>query len=875
MTEQPVPAALVVNGVERPLAPGPDRSLLIALREELGLTGAKPGCGEGECGACTVLLGGEPVTACQVRLSEVAGRPVRTVEGLAAATLHPVQQAFLETGAFQCGYCTAGMIVRTVALLEHDADPDDAQVKAGLHPNACRCGTYPRILRAVRLAADLARPEAQDATPNAGQGPSPAAVVDGRATDRWAPRRPWDLTRADEREWFDVLPPGLVVVHEPEPPREGWTTSSGAWLHVGADGLVTAFTGKVDVGQDNRTALSVIVADELRVPLAAVRLVMGDTDLCPHDRGTFGSRSMRDAGPHLRRAAAGARSALVRLAAARFGADPISLVALDGAVRDAAGDRAAVYGDLVRGLRRVEQVAAGDDALGGETATLAEHSAGRVTGPAIVTGAQRYPSDLVVPGMLHGRVLHPPVPGAALRRVDTAAAEAVPGVTVVSEDGLVGVAAANPFLAGRALALVVAEWDRPALPSGDGLEAWLREHPIEDGVTWGGNFPRDAGDVEASLEVAPAYLAATYTTAYIAHVSLETSVALASWGDDGRLTVWTGNQVPFGVRAEVAEALGEPEERVRVIAPDAGGGFGGKQDGNLAVEAARLARAAGRPVKVRRTRPEEFTEGYLRPAAVIDVRAGADGGVLTAWDMRNTNSGTFGLVGPYRVPSQHLDFQPTDSPLRQGSYRGLAATANHFARESAMDELAAMMGADAVQLRLEHLTDERLAEVLRAAAERIGWGQPRAAGQGVGIACGVEKEARVATAVEVRIAGDRRLELERIVTVLDCGAIINRDGLENQVEGAVVMGLGAALFEAIRFDAGVIGNASFADYRVPRIDDVPPVEVILLDHPEIAPAGAGETPIIAIAPALANAIFAASGVRLRSLPLVPDGIVAV
>ena len=490
-----------------------------------------------------------------------------------------------------------------------------------------------------------------------------------------------------------------------------------------------------------------------------------------------------------------------------------------------------------------------------------------------MTGAHRYPSDLAVPGMLHGRVLRPPVAGATPRRVDTSAAAAVPGVTVVREDGFVGLVASNPFLAGRALGLVTAEWDRPALPSGEGLEAWLREHPIEEEEGWGGPFHHEVGDVEAALEIAPTYLAATYTTAYIAHVPLETRVALASWHEDGRLTVWTGTQVPFGVRSELAEALGVPEERVRVIAPDAGGGFGGKHAGGVAIEAARLARAVGRPVKVRWTRPEEFTEGHLRPAAVIDIRSGADGTAITAWKMRNINSGVFGLVGPYRVSTQRLDFQPVDSPLRQGSYRALAATANHFARESHMDELAAAMGVDPLALRLENLTDERLGDVLRAAADRIRWGRPREAGRGLGIACGVEKGARVATAVDVRVGEDRRLVIERVVTAFDCGAIVNPDGLANQVEGAVVMGLGAALFEAIRFEAGVISNGSVAGYRVPRIDDAPPVEVILLDHPEIAPAGAGETPILAIAPAIANAVFAATGVRLRSLPLVPDGIV--
>src|SRR5664279_817504 len=850
MIDPAAPTTLVVNGVLRPVAQGPDRSLLFLLRDELGLTGAKPGCGEGECGACTVLLDGTPVRACQVHLSEVSGRAVRTVEGLAAdGLLHPVQQAFLEVGAFQCGYCTAGMVMSAVALLEREPDPDDAQVREALHPNVCRCCTYPRILRAVHRAAQLAGPPAGDDPSETGTPRSlAAAVADERATDEWRPRLPWDLTPAAERDWFDVLPPGLVAVHEPAPSHDAWTTSAGAWLHVGEDGPVIAFTGKVDVGQDNRTGLSILVADALRVPLSAVRLVMGDTDLCPHDEGTFGSRSMPDAGVLLRRAAAGARATLVRLAAARFGVDPGALVASNGAVTDVAGSRTLAYQDLVRGLRIVERIGAVDDALGGEAERLAGRPAGRVTGPAIVTGARRYSSDLAIAGMLHGRVLRPPVPGATLRRVDTSAAATVPGVTVVHEGGLLGVVAPNPFMAGRALGQIAAEWDRPALPSGDGLVAWLREHPIEAEEGWGGPFHRVIGDPEAALEIAPTYLAATYTTAYIAHVPLETRVALAAW-------------------------LGLPEERVRVITPDTGGGFGGKHASGVAIEAARLARAVGRPVKVRWTRPEEFTEGHLRPAAVIDVRSGADGEAITAWEMRNTNSGMFGLVGPYTVPSQRLDFQPADSPLRQGSYRALAATANHFARESHMDELAAAMGLDPLELRLQHLADERLADVLHAAADRIGWGRAREAGRGVGIACGVEKGARVATAVDVRVGEDRRLVIERIVIAFDCGAIVNPDGLTNQVEGAVVMGLGAALFEAIRFEAGVIGNASFADYRVPRIDDVPPVEVILLDRPEIPPAGAGETPIVAIAPAIANAIFAATGVRLRSLPLVADGVV--
>ena len=864
----PLPLELVVNGERRALAAGPDRSLLMALREELGLTGAKPGCGEGACGSCTVLLDGTPARACQVKLSEVAGRAVRTVEGLAGrARLHPVQQAFLDEAAFQCGYCTAGMLLTTVALLERDPHPDDDTIRGALADSVCRCGTYPRILRAVHRAAGLLADAAVESGPD-----GPRGAVEQRATDAWRPRRPWDLALPAERDWFSVLPPGMVAVHEPPAPAHGWRTSDGAWLHVGADGGVTAFTGKVDVGQGNRNALALVVAAELRVPPASVRLVMGDTDLCPHDEGTFGSRSTPDAAPLLRAAAAGARRALVESAAERLGAPAATLIAEAGAVRDPATNRAVGYGSLVAGGQSVVRVN-GDEAPLGGAGGAAPGSARREIGPAVVTGTHAYASDLVRPGMRHGRVLRPPMRDARLKAVDAEPAVALPGVTLVRDGDFVGVVAPTPMLAGRAIAAVRAEWELPARPSETGLETWLRGHPIHSDVGWDGPFHRESGDVEASLEVAPSYLAATYTTAYLAHVPLETRSALAEWGDAGRLTVWTGTQVPFGVREELAEGLGLRQDQVRVIVPDTGGGFGGKQGAGVALEAARLSRAVGGPVKVRWSRPEEFTEGHLRPAAVIDIRSGARDGVITGWEMRNINAGPNGLVGPYQVAAQRLDYQPADSPLRQGAYRALAATANHFARELHIDELAALLGVDAVALRIGHLADDRLAAVLQAAAERIGWGGPRTPGRGVGIACGTEKGSYVATAVELRLAADRRPVLERIVTAFDCGAVIDRDGLLNQVEGAVVMGLGGALFEAVHFEAGAITNGTLSTYRVPRISDVPPVEVVLIDRPGEPSAGAGETPIIAIAPAIANAICAATGVRLRSLPLLPGGVV--
>jgi isoquinoline 1-oxidoreductase len=348
---------------------------------------------------------------------------------------------------------------------------------------------------------------------------------------------------------------------------------------------------------------------------------------------------------------------------------------------------------------------------------------------------------------------------------------------------------------------------------------------------------------------------------------METRVAVAAWSG-GRATVWTATQRPFGTRAALADALAVEEAAVRVVVPDSGTGFGGKHEPDVAIAAARLARSAGAPVKVHWTREEEFTHAYFRPAAVVDVRAGATSdGDLTAWEFLNVNSGAAGIGTPYDIPSQRVRFQPAASPLRQGSYHALAATANNFARESAIDELAHELRVDAKAFRLQHLGDERLATVLEHAAAEFGWDdRPREPGYGSGLAVGSEKGGRIATCVLVHVDAEQ-LRILRVVSAFECGAIVHPANLRNQVTGATIMGLGGALFEAVRFDDAGILNPRFSEYRVPRFTDIPPIDVVLVDRPDLPSAGAGETPIIAIAPALANALFDATGRRVRALPL--------
>jgi nicotinate dehydrogenase subunit B len=896
-----MPFAITVNGTEYQVAAEADRSLLDLLREDLGITGPKLGCGEGACGACTVLVGRRAVTSCITPAAEVAGQRVTTVEGLSEdGLLHPVQQAWLETGAMQCGYCTAGWLTATAALLNRIPHPDDARIAAELAGNVCRCCTYPRIRRAVRRAAELMeQPELLEEVPETTvpQTTVPQTTVLQTMVPAGAPgaataAQPWDRAvrewaakdaAADQPSFFERLADGLVAVVAEDDAAAGTTAGQGrwggpddAWVHVGADGSVTAFTGKVEAGQGTRTALGLLVAEELAVPPGAVRVVMGSTDVSPFDLGTFGSRSMPFAAPPLRTAAAGARELLREAAAERFGIPAADLTVAGGMVAGPDGAPSVGYGDLLSGVRRVERVPASGSGAPPLTPPADWRQAGRAAraagGAQVVTGAKRFPADLHLDAMLHGCVLRAPAYGATLRSADTSRAEARPGVSVIRDGDLIGVVAGSRADARGAVQAIDAVWDRTPQPSRADLADYLRSHPV-DGEGFGAKREHEEGDAEAALAAGVVRLDAHYTAAYIAHVPLEPRSAVADW-QDGRLTVWTGTSTPFRARNELSEALGVPESAVNVIVPDYGGGFGGKHGSTVAVEAARLARSAGRPVKVQWTRHEEFHWGYLRPAALIDVSASADSsGALTGWTHLNINSGAVGIMTPYRVPNQRIVYQPADSPLPQGSYRALAATANHFARESVMDELAHAIGTDPLEFRLRHLDDSRLADVFRAAAEQIGWRGETAVGTGTGIAGGFEKGGRVATAAQVRVDTDGTLHVDRLVTAFDCGTVVSPDSLANQIEGATMMGLGGALFEEIDFADGQILNASLSDYRVPRLPDLPQIEVVLVDRPGEPSAGGGETPIIAVAPAIANAIFIACGIRLRHMPLAPRGVV--
>ncbi len=536
----------------------------------------------------------------------------------------------------------------------------------------------------------------------------------------------------NRREFVQTVGAGLVLVVSadlaraqppgrrggPGPRREEKLADR---FHIGEDGIVTVLTSKVEVGQDARTQITQAAAEELRVPVSQVRLIMADTGLCPDDGGTAGSRTTPSTVPRVRSAAAAARELLAAAAAERLGVER-SALRIEAGVFSSGASQVSLA-DLARDADLKSKLAAppreGVSVARVEEWQVLGTAVPKVRGREVVTGAAQYPSDTVRPGMLYGRVLRPVSYGATLKSIDLAPAEAMPGVTAVRDGEFVGCAAPTSWQAQQAIAAIAAtaEWEqRAGQPSSDTLFEHFKTSAA--GGRSGGSRPRENawGNRAAAFAAAAKKLDTAYTVAYIQHAPMEPRAAVAEW-QDGKLTVWTGTQQPSRVHGELTQAFRLPGDRVRVIVPDTGGGFGGKHTGDTAVEAARLAKAAGRPVSLRWTREEEFAWAYFRPAGLIEVQAALDdAGRLTAWDFANYNSGGSAIDTPYRVPHGRTRFISTDSPLRQGSYRALASTANTFARESAMDELADMAGVDPLDFRLERLDEVRFKNVLQAGA---------------------------------------------------------------------------------------------------------------------------------------------------------------
>jgi len=687
--------------------------------------------------------------------------------------------------------------------------------------------------------------------------------------------------RMERREFVQMLGAGLVVsviVGPALAQRRGRRGGGGfrggpppvlsARFHFADDGTVTVLSGKVDAGQGARTEIAMAAADELGVPLERMQVVLADTGLTPDDGMTAGSGTTPRTIPSIRQAAAAVRKLLVDQAASKWGVSANEIEVQSGrAMRRGFSGEGIGYAELVADAAVAEKLAAATpsdvELLPIDQWQILGRPQGAVLARDKATGVHKFPSDMKRPGMLYGAVLRSPTYRGKLVSVDVESARAMPDVVVVKDGDFVGVAAPTSYAARQAIEALAktAKWEESPLPPSDSLYAYLREHA--DGL-------RDNPFAE-EVKAAAKSLKQSYNIAYVQHAPLEPRTALADW-TDGKLTVWTGTQGPFRVKGELQGAFRLADDAVRVIVPDFGSGYGGKHTGEVSVEAARLAKEAAKPVMLRWTREEEFNWAYFRPAGVIEMEASLDAeNRITTWRHINISSGGNSIESPYNCGKKDEQNVRSQPPLREGSYRALASTANSFGRESFMDELAALAGVDPLEFRLAHLDEPRLRAVLEAAAEKFRWRERvknKRPNRGIGVACSLDKGSVVATCVEIEVdrdAGDVRVV--EVCEAFECGKVLNPENLRSQVEGAIVMGLGPALREEMKFDDRGITNASFRRYRVPHFSDTPKIETVLVDRPDLTSVGAGETPIIAVAPAIANAVFQATGERIRSMPI--------
>jgi len=688
------------------------------------------------------------------------------------------------------------------------------------------------------------------------------------------------MTAMTRRDWFGVAGSGLFVffhtdlaeAQEPArlPTRQAGPADLNAYLKIGADGRVTCLAGKVELGQGAMTELGLALAEELDVPMDMVDVVLGDTDLCPYDMGTFGSMCTPNLWPAVRRAGAEAKAVLLQMASERLNVPVEQLQARAGRIASL------TYGQLVEGKRIERHLTNVPVKTSGFS--LIGKSPDRKDGPDKVTGRAKYAGDIVLPGLLHAAILRPAAHGAKLKSADTSAAEKVSGVQVVKEGGMIAVLHERPDVAVAALGKIKAEFDNP--PAGpDDLT-------IFDHIQKTAPQPRvsgQSGDLAEGERLAGGVIEHTYLNSYCAHAPMETHSATAQLVD-GKVTVWASSQAPFQVKNAVASALGMPADKVRVISQYVGGGFGGKTEADQGVEAARLAKITGKPVQVVYSREEEFANDRFRPAAVMKIRAGVAGGKIVLWDGQVFGAGEREANPFYDIPHKRTASAggwqggnpPGMNPFNVGAWRAPSVNSNTFARESHIDVLAAKAGVDPLEFRLNNLSNARIRRVLETAAKQFGWKPGHGpTGRGVGMACGVYSNACNATFAEVAVnRATGAVQVKRVVMALDVGLVVNPDGMRQQAESCVMMGLGSSLTEEVSFRNAEVLTRNFDSYPIARFSWLPKIEIVLVDNPEMPALGGGEPPIIAMGAALANAIFDAVGARVLQMPMTPERVKA-
>ena len=646
-----------------------------------------------------------------------------------------------------------------------------------------------------------------------------------------------------------------------------------AFLLIAEDGTVTCYTGKIEMGQGIITSLAQMMADELNVPFEKVKMVMGDTDLCPWDGGTWGSLSTRAFGPNMRAAAAEARGVLLTLASEKLKVPVAQLKVKDGIISDTQNPANLVtYAQLTKG-KKIEKYLDTKPAVEDVSDfTYVGKSLNRSDAIHKVTGEAKYTGDLKLPGMVFARILRPPSHGAKLVSVDFTAAEKIEGTKVIRDGDLVAVLHENRDIADQAIVKINAEYSFKEMP--------VNDKTIFDWMLKADSSARDlgsAGDMEAGHKLSDKLFESEFRDPYLAHAPIETHTALAQFVGD-KMTVWASTQTPFPLQEAIAKELGFPLEKVRVIVPFVGGGFGGKSAYKQGVEAAKLAKLSGKPVMLAWTRDEEFFLDNFHAAGVVKIKSGIDkSGLIKLWDYTIYYSGARGSETIYDVPNAKTtrytrkDNAPPVHPFDTGPWRAPNANTNTFAREVQIDIMAAASGIDPLEFRLMNLKDEKMIACLKAVAEKFGYVAGKApSGRGIGVAVGTDAGTWVAHMAEVKVDKKTgKVEVVRIACAQDMGLCVNPEGATIQMEGCITMGLGYTFTEELLFEGGNIKNRGFDTYEIPRFSSLPKIETVILDRKDQAPQGGGEPAIVAIGAVIANAIFDATGARLYRMPFTP------
>jgi isoquinoline 1-oxidoreductase subunit beta len=833
--------SITVNGMAHDIDVPGSTPLLWVIRDNLGLMGTKYGCGIARCGVCTVLVNGQAIRSCVTTVSSAVGKEVVTIEGLSANNDHPVQKAWIEEDVPQCGYCQSGQIMSAVGLLNRNPAPSDSDIDQVMSGNLCRCGTYGRIRRAIHRAAAMAQ----------GDGVSEAPL---------------------------------------RPTSQGPSVALNPFVSIAANGVVTITVNKSEMGQGVYTSLPMLVIEELQCDWTMVRVVPAPV-ADPYSHTVFGvqltggSTSVPSEWERMRQVGAVAREMLLAAAANLWGANPADCRVEKGSVVHPDGRRIG-YGDIAEKAASMA-VPQGVRLKRPADFTIVGKPTGRLDTPEKVNGTGLFGVDVNIPDMLVAVIARPPVFGATIKHVDDGKTRAVAGVQDVFEIPLGVAVVARTFwsanLGRRALSI---DWDAGPLAT---LSTTTMGKDYRDLAMTRGSVAREKGDPDGTFRGAARVIEADYEVPYLAHAAMEPLGCTVDLRDD-RCDIYVGTQAQGLDRMAAAAVTGLAPEQVNIHTTLLGGGFGRRANpaSDFVVEAVHVAKRLRRPVKVIWTREDDMKGGYYRPMMADHVAAAFDAsGTLTGW--RHTVVGQSILKGtlfqamleagidptsvegaqdiPYEIPNILVDLHTTDVGVPVLWWRSVGHSHTAFVVESFIDEVASTAGVDPYRMRRDLLAaDPRRRAVLDLAAKKAGWGDPLPEGWGRGIAVHKSFESYVAQVAEVSVAPDGHVVVHRVVCAIDCGRIVNPATIEAQVEGAIVMGLSAALFGKIDIDEGRVEQGNFSDYPIVTMRDMPEVEVHIVPS-EGHPGGVGEPGLPPIAPAVTNAIFSLTGKRIRKLPI--------